>query len=86
MWKDTRDDVSVIHDLLNNNYIHPSITMEQNYDGFAFLDIFIKREGSLIITDIYHKPTNIKRYLDYKSGHLRHIRRNVPKRKEYVRL
>ena len=26
--------------------------MEQNYDSLAFLDIFIKRKGSLIITDI----------------------------------
>ena len=70
--------VSEFHDLLNN--LHPSIkfTMEQNYDGLAFLDIFIKRKGSVIITDIYYKPTDTKQYLDYNSCHPRHIRRNVP--------
>ena len=52
--------------------------MEQKYDGLAFLDIFIKRKGSLIITDIYYRPTDTKQYLDYSSCHPRHIRRNVP--------
>ena len=42
------------------------------------MDIFIKRKGSLIITDIYYKPTDTKQYLDYNSCHPHHIRRNVP--------
>ena len=41
------------------------------------MDIFIKRKGSLIITGIYYKPTDLKQYLDYNSCHPRHIRRNV---------
>ena len=78
VWNDTWGDVFEFHDLLNN--LHPSIkfTMEQNYDGLAFLDIFVKRKGSSIITDIYYKPTDTKQYLDYNSCHPRHIRRNVP--------
>ena len=78
VWNDTWGDVSEFQDLLNN--LHPSIkfTMEQNYDSLAFLDIFIKRKGSLIITDIYYKPTDTKQYLDYNSCQPRHIRRNVP--------
>ena len=78
VWNDTWGDVFEFHDLLNN--LHPSIkfTMEQNYDGLAFVDIFIKRKGSSIITDIYYKPTDTKQYLDYNSCHPRHIRRNVP--------
>ena len=57
---DAWGDLSEFHDLLSN--LHPSIrfTMEQNYTGLAFLDIFIKRKGSLIITDIYYKPTDTK--------------------------
>ena len=75
---DTWGDVFEFHDLLNN--LHPSIkfTMKQNYDGLAFLDIFIKRKGSSIITDIYYKPTDKKQYLDYNSCHPRHILGNVP--------
>ena len=52
--------------------------MEQNHDGLALLGIFIKRKGSLIITDIYYKPKDTKQYLDYNSCHPRHMRRNVP--------
>ena len=44
VWNDTWGDVNEFPDLLNNDYLHPSIkfTMEQNYDGLAILDIFIK--------------------------------------------
>ena len=78
IWNITWGDVNKFHDLLNN--LHPSIKfkMEQNYDGLAFLDICIKRMGSLIITDIYYKPTDTKQYLDYNSCHPCHIRRYVP--------
>ena len=64
VWNITWGDVNEFQDLLNN--LHPSIkfTMEQNNDGLAFLDIFIKRKGSSIITDIYYKPTATKQYLD----------------------
>ena len=78
VWNDTWGDVFEFHDLLNNLHRSIKFTMEQNYDGLAFLDIFIKRKESSIITDIYYKPTDTKQYLDYNSCHPRHIRRNVP--------
>lgn len=78
IWKSTWGDTSEFHDLLNS--LHPGIkfTMEQNEDGLPFLDIFVKRNGLSITTDIYYKPTDTKQYLDYNSCHPRHIRRNVP--------
>ena len=64
VWNDIWGDVSEFHDLLNNLPQASNITMEQNFVGLAFLDIFIKRKGSLIITDIYYKSTDTKHYLD----------------------
>ena len=51
VWNDSWGDVSEFHDLLNNLYPSIKFTMEHNYDGLAFLDIFIKRKGSSIITN-----------------------------------
>ena len=44
-----------------------------------FLDIsIILHSSGLIETDIYYKPTNHHDYLDYKSHHPDHIKKNIP--------
>ena len=60
--------------------MHPNIkfTMECSDKELPFLDILIKKEKTSIITDIYHKTTDTKQYLHFKSAHERHIKTNLP--------
>ncbi len=52
--------------------------MEIGILELSFLDVLVKRVNSKIVTDIYHKPTDARQYLHYKSCHPRHVRNNVP--------
>ena len=41
--------------------------MEHSSKEFPFLDILIKNTNGQIITDIYHKPTDTQKYLNFNS-------------------
>ena len=44
-----------------------------------FLDILVLHgENNRVVTDIYHKPTDTRQYLDFHSCHPRHTKINVP--------
>ena len=62
------------------NGLHESInfTYETSNSQLPFLDILIIKNGNQIVTDIYHKPTDTKQYLTYKSCHPRSTKNNVP--------
>ena len=63
------------------NNLDPSITFAKEEDSKAlpFLDIMvIKNHDSTIATDIFYKPTNSHRYLDFRSCHRHHTKVNVP--------
>ena len=52
--------------------------MEKSYDTLPFLDILIIKDGSSITTDLYCKPTDTHQYLDFRSCHPSHTKRNIP--------
>ena len=66
--------------LEKTNSLHPKInfTHETSDKLVPFLDILVMIKGTDVITDIYHKPTDSKQYLDYKSCHPRSTKNNVP--------
>ena len=50
-----------------NLHLKIKFTMEHSSKELPFLDILIKKNvNGLIITDIYHKPTDTQQYLHYK--------------------
>lgn len=52
--------------------------MDIQHHKIAFLDIVVKRDiNGYITTDINHKETDTKQYLDCRSCHPRHIKNNV---------
>ena len=53
--------------------------MQKQDKEITFLDILIKKEDNHIITDIYHKPTDTKQYLPFKSCHPRVTKVNIHK-------
>ena len=52
--------------------------MEHSLKELPFLDIPIKNVNGQIITYIYHKPTNTKQYLHFKSHHPKNCIKYIP--------
>jgi hypothetical protein len=78
IWDNSLDKVETLHAELNN--LHPKLhfTMEQNKSEISFLDIHLTRQNQDIVTDIFHKPTDTKQYLHFKSCHPRSTKCNIP--------
>lgn len=78
IWNRSKTDLQSFHTLLNS--INPSIqfTIEQDERELPFLDILVKKTEGRIITDIYYKSTDTHQYLDFRSSHPSHTKRNIP--------
>ena len=62
------------------NSINKSIqfTLEMDNQSIPFLDILIKRNSEKIWMDLYHKPTDTRRCVEFSSCHPNHCKRNIP--------
>ena len=65
-------------DLLNSINEKIQFTMELSKENVPFLDILIKRNENLIWMDLYHKPTDTRRCVEFSSCHPNHCKRNIP--------
>ena len=88
-WKRFIDDCFIIWNRLYGfepfltmvNSLDSSInfTVERDCNKLPFPDIVvIKNSDNTISTDIFYKPTNSHRYLDFRSCHRHHTKVNVP--------
>ena len=58
------------HNLLNYIDSHIKFPMEQELDRkLSFLDTLITRNSASLFINVYRKPTQTHRYLDYNSHH-----------------
>ena len=66
-----------LHNVLQN--LHPKIkfTIKHNSKEQQFLDIIIKNQNGQIIIDIYHKPSDIEEYSNFKSSHLKNCIKSI---------
>ena len=78
IWNKTIDELNLFHNILNS--INPSIqfTVEHSKSELPFLDILVKKIGKRISTDIFYKNTDTHQYLDFRSCHPSHTKRNIP--------
>ena len=77
IW-DEREDLNNFFSIVNNLQKEIKFTIEKNKYEMDFLDILLVNTEGKITTDIYYKPTNAHRYLDFFSNHPTHTKRNVP--------
>ena len=68
-WKYPWGDINELHDLLQNLHSKIKFTMEYSSKELPLFYILIKNVNGQIITDIYHKQTDTKQYLYFKSHH-----------------
>lgn len=52
--------------------------MELNRHKLPFLDVLVLKEDKQLHTDIFYKTTDTHQYLDYRSCHPKHTKRNIP--------
>ena len=88
-WKRYLDDCQILTDttlvnpkdlleLLNSINTKIQFTMEISKESIPFLDILIKRDDESIWMDLYHKPTDTRRCVEFSSRHPNHCKRNIP--------
>lgn len=53
-------------------------TMETSTKSLPFLDILLSIQDKKIVSDIYYKATDSKRYVPFHSNHPSHIKKNIP--------
>lgn len=78
IWDKNDGNVIEVRNLLNSLDSQLSFTCDQIGSRVTFLDVVVISENSEITTDIYYKPTDTKRYLNYHSNHPRHVKNNIP--------
>ena len=77
-WTQGKEKLHTFHNLLNNLHESIKFTMEYNENELPFLDVLIIKKGDEITTDIFCKETDTHQYLDFKSCHPAHTKRNIP--------
>ena len=76
--KSTQLDPKDLLDILNSINNKIQFTMELNTNEIPFLDILIKRDDEKIWMDLFHKPTDTRRCVEFSSCHPSHCKRNIP--------
>ena len=64
--------------LINSLNTKIQFTMETSTTGIPFLDILVKRDETGIWMDLYRKPTDTQRCLDFNPSHPSHCKTNIP--------
>ena len=62
------------------NEINPNIqfTIEYSNTSISFLDVKVINDETKILTDVFYKATDTHQYLNFKSCHPTHTKRNIP--------
>ena len=78
IWLHGREKLESFLDDLNTFHETIKFTWEISYTKIYFLDVMFTLENGCFTTDIYSKPTDTHRYLNYKSCHPPHVKRAIP--------
>ena len=78
LWTRTEEELLLLHKMLNNLNTHINFTMEFDRQELPFLDRKFIKDGEIIQTDIFYKPTDSKTYLLFSSCHSKHTKVNIP--------
>ena len=79
IWLSRLGNIVEFTDILNE--LHPDFQFVEAHHPSAIpmLDVMVKKlSDGKIVTDIFHKATDTRRYLPYNSCHPGHTRRNIP--------
>ena len=80
VWQHGENHLGEFLEHLNGLHTRIDFTMEEEVSGkLPFLDVLVKRKDNRLTTDIYRKPTNTNRYLNYRSSHHPRVKMGIIK-------
>ena len=78
VWTHTVDELNEFVEHLNTRLPTIKFSLEISKQGIPFLDTMVKKEGTMIFTDLYSKPTDSFDYLLYNSSHPQNCKDSIP--------
>ena len=78
IWDINDGNVNILHEILASLDSNLSFTLDQSGSSVNFLDVKVSKVDTRITTDIFYKETDTHQYLDFKSSHPNHTKRNIP--------
>ena len=80
VWQHGENHLGEFLEHLNGLHTRIDFTMEEEVSGkLPFLDVLVERKDNRLTTDIYRKPTNTNRYLNYRSSHHPRVKMGIIK-------
>ncbi|XP_071489266.1 uncharacterized protein [Diadema antillarum] len=77
IWPHSEKDLAAFHEAFNKHNRHIQFTMESSREEIHFLDVNVSKNGNLLSTSVYVKPTDSFTYLDYNSFHPLHTKQSI---------
>ncbi|XP_062606683.1 uncharacterized protein LOC134268439, partial [Saccostrea cucullata] len=77
-WTKSEEDLTKFHSVINELHDSINFTSDMNRNSLPFLDILLTKNGEDISTDLFCKETDTHQYLDFRSCHPSHTKRNIP--------
>lgn len=78
VWKTMYGPISKLTDMLNSLHRKIHFTVEIGNEALPFLNILLTKQGNIIKTDLYRKPTDTQNYLPFNSAHPHSTKINLP--------
>ena len=78
IWDTTDGDINIFYEILKSVDGDLSFTLDQSGSTVNFLDVQVNKTGTKVTTDVFYKDTDTHQYLNFRSCHPSHIKRNVP--------
>ena len=78
VWDANHGHINTFHDILTSLDNSLSFTLDQSGSSVNFLDVRVNKRDTLVTTDIFYKETDTHQYLNFKSCHPSHTKRNIP--------
>ena len=80
VWQHGENYLTEFLEHLNGLHRRIDFTMEKEVSGkLPFLDVLVERKDDRLITDVYRKPSNTNRYLNYRSSHHPRVKMGIIK-------
>ena len=78
IWPHGEDTLQEFLQMINSHHLTIKFTEEHDQQQIPFLDTIVFKENNKLLTKVYHKKTDQKKYLHYKSSHPRNQKDAVP--------
>ena len=78
IWPHRKEQLQKFLEMINTHHKTIKFTEEHSKEQIPFLDTLVYKENGKLQTKVYHKKTDQKQYLHYKSSHPKNSERCCP--------